>query len=299
MITFCILVYGDEVQYFTRLKESLLNQINMETSRQYAVIVGMNAPSDALYIAVDDFCARLTTKERVQASHVRATYDKTDCGNIGKYPMMRAMFTAVTDGSNVMWFDADSYINNFRGTDTRGFFNSIEMYLQNYEVIGKRYLIARNPTYSPSQVEAITKQPWYTGKDITGDYVLEFVPGSWFCFSAAFMRRKVFPFKDLMHNGGDIMLGEYLRQQAIPVMYDTHSFVRINKALNDDGVDPYDNFTALSRGLSLNRRELWRENDNIIRPSADTQLTVRHFLSKTEATTVDMQLNLQEAYREN
>ncbi len=54
---------------------------------------------------------------------------------------------------------------------------------------------------------------WYTGRPVDPPYRPSFIQGAWWTADLAALKEWNYPFPELHHNGGDVILGELARQQ--------------------------------------------------------------------------------------
>ncbi len=129
-----------------------------------------------------------------------------DTTNPGKYPMMRRMLYAggvrPIDTPYSMWFDDDSYI---REEATARFFDRAEAVMdQGYDLVSNKWQIR----LAPGQAEWIMAQPWYDGKTkFCTHQVVHFFGGGWWMARTQSLFASNYPFPELYHNGGDVMMG--------------------------------------------------------------------------------------------
>lgn len=139
--------------------------------------------------------------------------------NKPKYHCMREMFGGFKekdeDGSYrypetwAMWFDDDSYIEDYY------FYSSICGFMAKNDAwyVGQPWFVH----LKEGQAEWIKSQPWYKGvpfEVIKGKPGINFAQGSFWVLRSDLIRSLDWPL-NLAHNGGDVMLGEAVRQQGI------------------------------------------------------------------------------------
>lgn len=132
-----------------------------------------------------------------------------DQPGVGKYPIMRRMLYSLPVRSDrVMWFDDDSYVRDA----TPAWWERVHALALAHTMLGSRWFM----TLRGSQWQAIQDQPWYTGQPKPPQ--VAFRTGGWWTADPHFLRRWDYPFPELYHRGGDVILGELCRQQHARVL---------------------------------------------------------------------------------
>lgn len=206
-ITIAVLLYGN----YPQLAKRCLGSIH-----KFLINGGLGA---TIRVGLNECCRE--TEQYVE--HLVATgviYPQHVFGstaNLRKYPMMQRMIHGPNDFDHVsdeyvMWFDDDSFVENeslLQGL-TAGFGN--KWAVRRPDMIGAPYTIALNA----NQAAWIKDQPWYTGRPIPEKpSKLSFATGGWWMAKTAVLRKFGYPFPDLNHNGGDVMLGALIAQQGL------------------------------------------------------------------------------------
>jgi hypothetical protein len=137
-------------------------------------------------------------------------YDSDE--NIKKYPMMRRIFHSEDnpiDTDYVMWFDDDSYIKEptFLADVRTALAPNTEG--RTPDMLGACYTIR----VAGSQQNWIKDQSWYDNKPISQS--MKFATGGWWTLSTETMRKFNYPYPELLHRGGDVMLGALMQQQSL------------------------------------------------------------------------------------
>lgn len=127
--------------------------------------------------------------------------------NLCKYPMMRRLLTAHPLAEYVMWFDDDSYITC---TSLNNWLEHVDGVMGDAHMIGGIYQMP----LQGNQDKWIAAQPWYTGKPVRKPHTVKFVTGGWWCIRSEVLMKHDWPDRQLLHRGGDVMLGELCRQQG-------------------------------------------------------------------------------------
>jgi hypothetical protein len=219
MMTTCVLLYGDYPALARRVLAPLLP--HRDAGRTH-LRIGINA----IGLETADYLQSvLAADDRVYGSGV----------NRGKYPLMRDMlYHDPVPTPFVMWFDDDSFI---RPQFERHFFTLWNDVLADdrFDLVGAAYW----KDFRPGQEDWIRLQPWYTGQPMrTNPFTLNgaslFAPGAWWIARMALLARWDYPWPELYHNGGDVMLGELAYQQAWRIHWHQQQ-VAINA--DENGVD--------------------------------------------------------------
>tara|TARA_Y100001938_G_scaffold136815_1_gene200178 strand:+ start:35995 stop:36633 length:639 start_codon:yes stop_codon:yes gene_type:complete len=135
-------------------------------------------------------------------------YESTE--NIHKYPLMRRMFHDPDNPINtsyVMWFDDDSYLRTDECRHYETWLDDINDFMKRYAMLGAVY----TKRIEGNQVAFIEDQPWYNGKSVEDP--IKFITGGWWCLRTEIITLFDWPVSALDHRGGDVLLGELLRQQ--------------------------------------------------------------------------------------
>lgn len=194
----CVLLYGAD-DYCYRMAERVINAALKELGvAGFDFRFGLNAVSDK---------TRALVSSAVATDFPGAVV--VDCPeNIFKYPMMRRLLTtrAIT-APITMWFDDDSCI--VPGTDTAHWFSRIRQQLQAYAMLGSVY----RERFIGNQAEWVKAQAWYNGKP--PNVYTQFAAGGWWVIRTSVLQQFNWPPPEFKHRGGDVMLGELLRQHDL------------------------------------------------------------------------------------
>jgi GT2 family glycosyltransferase len=193
-ITVCVLTYGDHPEYLERCLSSIFKTVALE---QLNLRIAMNSPSDRVRDWIYSW------------ADMAYIYDSPQ--NILKYPLMRKMFydDPAIDTPYVMWFDDDSYLSGYE-IESRGdavWLPTVEEQMTKYDLIGAPFVC----NWAGNQQAWVKQQPWYLGKPLRSK--MHFCVGGWWCANMDLIRRANYPWPELIHNGGDTMLGEMAYQQ--------------------------------------------------------------------------------------
>lgn len=234
MFSVNLLVYGDYPELAARCIGSIVNSDDLNHVSE--IRVGMNAVCEATRDLV------LSAMESAPVPFL--VYEELTGANVMKYPLMRRMLydpqhPIRKQASHVMWFDDDSYV-----VDGRLFLAgcAAEVRKHSPDVMGSLYL----PGYfwTRDEKQAFTTQPWYTGQLL--DTKPKFATGGWWVASLEFLAKMNYPVPELRHNGGDVLLGEMVRQAKGRL----HNF-RYGVAINADAAGHESK--AKRRGLTSKR----------------------------------------------
>jgi GT2 family glycosyltransferase len=215
--TIAVLLYGDYLPLAQRCIDSILKLPNPTF---WELRIGMNAVSAETY----DYVNRLfmTQNERQQRISL---YNSVQ--NIGKYKMMRRILYDEEPAATpyFMWFDDDSYLT----TADPNWLNSIEAVLKHASMCGS----IRTTPMLGGQAAWVEVQPWYRGKPLVErdgrKWADRFAVGGWWTIHTRLLHTLDWPPKNIVHLGGDYMLGEALRQNGY-TLAQCERGVRINDA---------------------------------------------------------------------
>jgi ADP-heptose:LPS heptosyltransferase len=210
-VTVCTLLYGPYIDLHQRVLQSVVQNTDPE---MYKLRIGMNELCPETKEWLEKF------KKKNNNVHMDF-YDSAE--NIKKYPMMRRMFhdkENPIDTRWVVWLDDDSHIVEDDWL-VRLSHSMRENYGRGYNMYGKRYFYE----ISNSHITWIKDAVWYSGKSFrvhtskdkrTGrDKVrpkVDFATGGFWAIEASWLREWNWPDPRINHNGGDIMMGEAIRQ---------------------------------------------------------------------------------------
>lgn len=210
-----VLLYGDHAALASRCLSSLLPALSPKYV--HTVRVGLNYVSDTVDKIAQIF-ARGVASADMRCLLFREKYN----ANVFKYPLMRRMLYGPPQGDDlayplderetrVMWFDDDTYLTTDK---PREWFSDVELAWRaaGTKLMGGIY----QPGYRWNDHEraAITAQPWCRNVAVLATKP-SFVTGGWWVADLEFLRKWGYPFPELQHNGGDVLLGEVCRQQGV------------------------------------------------------------------------------------
>lgn len=194
----CVLLYGAS-PYCVRMAQRVINTpLRQLGERGISFRFGLNAVG-------------AETRDIVQqavAESFRGALVIESSDNIYKYPMMRQLFCSKPlTAPLTMWFDDDSCI--VPDTDVDAWLLRIWQQMQAYAMIGsihKERLIG-------NQAGWIKEQNWYNGREPQA--YTQYAAGGWWTIKTDVLTRHDWPPRVFKHRGGDIMLGEMLRQHNL------------------------------------------------------------------------------------
>ena len=192
--TVCVLGFGEHIRELERCLGSIVARLPHPAVKELRI--GLNMPTDELRQMAAGMTATVTPPAWL---FVHTT-------NQAKYPMMRWMIhgneqVPPVDTPYVMWFDDDSWIKDHELAD---FFSSYAgTCATGFDLIGKRY----HMPLAPGQPEWIARQPWSNGRSFTVHQHVSFMQGAWWIARTELLRKWDYPWPELYHNGGDVMLG--------------------------------------------------------------------------------------------
>lgn len=199
-LTICVLLYGSD-DYCFRMAQRVINSPLRWLGENGANFrFGMNAVG-------------AETRELVANAIKRSFRDASVIDspeNIHKYPMMRRLFYADAPLARyLMWFDDDSCINP--DIDVPTWLTRLQQQLDAYKMLGS----VHKDRFSGNQREWIKNQYWYGGKEPAA--FAQFAAGGWWIIHSDVLTTFNWPPAEFKHRGGDIMLGELLRQHDLPL----------------------------------------------------------------------------------
>ncbi len=204
MFSINVLAYGDHPDILGRCLGSLLASFDGNLISD--VRVGMNAVGDRSWQIIREFAEAVPVTCHVYSE----TYER----NVMKYPLMRRMLydpERPLKGSRVVWFDDDSFMwHGARWSEADRVWRANKP-----AIMGSIYYPAY--TWTQTEKDAISEQPWYTGAPLATKP--KFVQGGFWIADKEFLAKWDYPFRELRHNGGDVILGELCRQQKAQIVH--------------------------------------------------------------------------------
>lgn len=157
--------------------------------------------------------------------------------NLPKYRRMRELLDLAPLCRSVMWFDDDSYIKpEIENLDD--WLDRIGLALANSgQALGSLYRIA----WRPGQQDWVKQQPWYMGRPLLDP--ITFITGGWWAIRTDVLLATGWPWPELSHNGGDVMLSVCLEQKG-------YTKVHFNKGVGINADSTGRESNAPRRGLS-------------------------------------------------
>lgn len=209
--------------------------MNAEEVRVYTVLYGFhtalhNRLLNSLWthlpdkIPIEMYLNTVSEATRQMVSCKARVFDKVrnTNNNAKKYPLMREMFQDLKDGLHpevkwVLWFDDDAHVNNpeWWKLTTQWIDSKVH---ENVCYVGQCWFIH----WKAGQEQFIKESPWYAGVpvEVVGAKVkrpgIEFAQGSYWWLRKDVLQDLDWPDPRIVHNGGDTMLAEALRQKGLP-----------------------------------------------------------------------------------
>jgi hypothetical protein len=213
--TVCVLLYGDYPQLASRLLGSLDRYAD---GGDFEVRIGCNQLSAESTLVVrqhlKEWGGRLCDWRHVYWS---------PC-NVYKYPMMRRMlYTRPITTPYTMWFDDDSWIHP---AASPAWFSSVADAMADADMAGSVW----ERELQGNQAAWIESRPWYAGKKFARGDRTKFCTGGWWTIRTEILQKWDWPDRDIVHFGGDQMLGVLCSQQGYRVKH-----FEAGVAINADG----------------------------------------------------------------
>lgn len=215
-----MLCYGN----FPELADKCLGTLftTLDPSVVKDVRIGMNQCSEV----TDSVIRTITMNSPVPVYGYRVPSGQDQ--EIYKYPIMRSMLfhSLPVRSSHWMWFDDDTFVKD--KTEAL-WMRQLADLAENYDLLGyQRRLRIR---LRPGQLEGIRKQGWFGGRPIADPGII-FPQGGWWTARTSLLTSWSYPFKELRHNNGDVLLGVlghqqkwrtlFLDEKTGPVALDVH-----------------------------------------------------------------------------
>lgn len=200
-----VLIYGDYPELADRCLKSLKHY--MEPNFVGSIRIALNNPGKVSKDLALDYFNFASADDRHKGIEIIVA--EVEGENPAKYPIMRKLIYGedfVNDYRLFMWFDDDSFLqaSDIFSTTSKQF----ELNAQ-YGVMGSR----KSVLLQLGQDDYIRDQPWYNGKSVSSGRRQAFIAGGWWVASQEFLKSIDYPFKELHHRGGDVMLGAAAKQQ--------------------------------------------------------------------------------------
>ena len=214
-VTFCTLCYGPHTDLAKRCLTSVLETV----------------PAARLDIRVATNDADPETVEYLQSLSLTKLYINRT--NRKKYPVMREMFwdeSCPIKTSYVVWFDDDSFVVHAKWLTTlcQSIIDNHRHGSRLYGIKFRHDLSMYNKHCKPGQDPAdwFREADWYAGHGFRtrnssapapNGSIIDFVAGGFMALGVDAIRRGNIPDKRLLHNGGDITIGEQVRQAGFKI----------------------------------------------------------------------------------
>lgn len=190
--TVCVLIYNG----YPELAERVLQSLAVPAWRNAMRIrLGVNNPSSEVLQIVRRFTKLLPIEQSLVGVPPYA-----------KYPLMRRLFhdRPITTPF-CMWFDDDSWVT----TAASDWPKYVEKALATFDQVGSIWYIRLRG----NQHLYIEDAPWYTGRSVVHGMSVPFITGGWWAIRSQILMKHDWPPQELLHNGGDVMLGALFHQQ--------------------------------------------------------------------------------------
>ena len=214
--TVCVLLYGKYPRLHRECLQSVVNSIPADIP----IRVGLNNVCDLMLKWLEEgrLSPQLLVPGTLKAGNLkrgieqgRITYYSSGNQNIKKYPMMRRMFWEDKLQSDwVIWVDDDVHIDE--GSEWWQLFTEMADDPEtNY--MGEPWLWE----WRGNQQEFIKTRPWYKGlppQSLKGKPGVSFHTGGFVMARTKLLKKLDWPDQKLVHNGGDTLLSEAVRQNG-------------------------------------------------------------------------------------
>ncbi len=210
--TVCVLLYGD---YSELARRCLTPLWELAESGQIDLRIGCN---DIGRNTLDYLNQVDTVVDRDHYRVIRSPENKR------KYPMMRELFALGPLSPYTMWLDDDSVVSVKQNPSL--WLSTIAAVMDGNDQAGQVWY----KTLEGNQALWVKSQPWYTGKEVQDRHKVSFCTGGWWVIRSQILIDWNWPSPDIYHRGGDVMLGELMRQQGLR-MVSRFPGVLVNAAL--------------------------------------------------------------------
>lgn len=203
--TVCVLLFGDYPALAARVLGPV---VALRNAGLVDLVVGCNAVSETTAAVVSGVGpGPAGVRTRVVVKPDLPAY---------KYPTMRRMFAFHSPDEVrtdlTMWFDDDSHVT---AADPRRWLAGVEALFEGRrpaDVVGQVFTMRKG--FLPGQAEWVAGRTWYAGRPVRTGHKVPFATGGWWAARTAVLRAHDWPDPDIVHNGGDEMFGELIRQHG-------------------------------------------------------------------------------------
>ena len=226
-LSVCALFFGPHLELAKRCLGSIESlPTGWEHVKDFRL--GLNMAWDETQTYVHEWAQRMAAERKIPC-HVYSS-----SVNALKYPMMRKMFFMPL-AKYTMWFDDDSYL-----AGRADFWDIVVKAMDSQDLIGQHWY----KEYSGCQKRWLQDQPWLCG---SAEVMTKskFCTGGWWTIRSEILEKYNYPWPELRHKGGDMMLGALCHCQALRMGFFDDG-VRINADAHGG------HSKAPRRGLSIN-----------------------------------------------
>lgn len=214
---FCGLLYGPHPELHARLLNSFANHIpGLDRAGGPSIRIWSNQVPEQTLALIESHRRRAPRAWWHMISPI---------WNTPKYKAMAYMFEHLPEHTtHVIWFDDDSFIQ------VDDFWFRFSAFLENPNVVyaGATHFLPM----SPADQRIIKASHWYRHRPFEtarGIKIFRFIEGGFWALRTDVLRKLRWPDRRLSHNGGDVLLGEAVRQLNYP-MHEWLYGVAINQA---------------------------------------------------------------------
>lgn len=210
----CVLMYGNYHATHRRLIRSLLLTL---------------CPNQTVWVWLNQVCQ--PTYDELAKHTAKITVKRVSSDNVPKYRVMRQFYDEITPEQFkwVLWLDDDTHFTRPDALEAAQKFQSTKAG-ENVCYFGEKWWV----NYLAGQSEFISRSPWYKGRpfELVGKKKvpgINFITGGYHWLRTDVLKQLDWPDKRLVHNGGDTLLAEAIRQQGLPIHHFNYG-VKVNDA---------------------------------------------------------------------
>ncbi len=211
----CVLMYGGYHALHQRLIKSLLTTLQ---------------PNMTVWVWLNQVCQ--PTYDELSKHSSKFVIKRVSTENVPKYLVMRQLFAEIAPEQFkwVLWLDDDTHFTQPDALAAAEYFLSHKKLSENACYVGEKWYVS----YLSGQAEFIKQSPWYKGRpfELVGKNKVpgvNFITGGYLWLRTDVLKQLDWPDKRLVHNGGDVLLAEAIRQQDLPCHHFKYG-VKVNDA---------------------------------------------------------------------